>query len=103
VATGACVILCIVVLALGKSNQSLQLEVQKKQQDLQAQQEQINEGNIISQQIGPNLLRDMATVSVKNEKMKLLLGKHGYQVNTPPPGTPGAATPAPGAPTPPAR
>jgi hypothetical protein len=100
-ATGVCVILCIVVLALGNSNHSLQEEVQKKQQDLQAQQEQINEGNVISQQIGPALLRDMATVSVKNENMKKLLAKYGYnvQVNTPAPGSAGA-TPAPGAPTP---
>jgi hypothetical protein len=99
VATGVSLVLSIVVLALGNSNQTLQEEVQKQQQSLQAQQEQINEGNIISQQIGPNLLRDMATSSVKNEKMKALLSRHGYnvQVNTP---APGSATPAPATPAP---
>jgi hypothetical protein len=46
----------------------------------QAQQQEIEAGNQISQQIGPNLLRDMAAASVKNEKMKALLAKHGYNV-----------------------
>ena len=101
-ATALCLILSIVVFAVGSSNHSLQTELQKQQktlqaqqQVLQAQQEEINAGNQISQQIGPNLLRDMAASSVKNEKMKALLAKHGYnvQVATPAPGTPAPKVP----------
>jgi hypothetical protein len=84
-----CLILSITVIVLGNSNQKLQVELQNYQARLQAQQEQINAGNVISQQVGPNLLRDMATVSVDEPPMKELLGKHGYTVNV--------TTPAPGA------
>lgn len=97
VASALCLLLSLAVMVIGSSNQSLQEEVQKQQeaiqaqqQALQAQQEEINAGNQISQQIGPGLLRDMAASSVKNEKMKALLGKHGYNVevkNTPAPAT----------------
>ena len=89
-ASALCLLLSIIIFAVGNSNQSLQAEVQKQQQALQVQQEEINAGNQISQQIGPNLLRDMAASSVKNEKMKALLAKHGYnvQVKEPAPGAP---------------
>lgn len=96
VASGLCLLLSIIIFAVGNSNQSLQLEVQKQQQELQKQQEQINTGSQISQQVGPNLLRDMAVASLKNEQMKALLSKHGYNVQppaTPAPGT-GASAPA---------
>jgi len=105
-ASGLSLLLSIIIFAVGNSNQSLQAEIQKQQLELQKQQEQINTGNQISQQVGPNLLRDMAVVSLKNDKMKALLGKHGYNVQqaTPAPGAgaptiPGAAAPAPSAPT----
>ena len=74
-------ILSVVAIFLGNSNQSLQIELQKQQTQLQAQQEQINAGNTISQQVGPNLLREMALVSVEDKDMKELLSKHGYTVN----------------------
>jgi len=90
-ASALSLILSIVIFAVGNSNQSLQTEVQKQQQALQTQQEEINAGNQISQQIGPNLLRDMAASSVKNEKMKALLAKHGYNVQV----KDAPATPAP--------
>jgi hypothetical protein len=93
--TGLCLLLSIIIFAVGNSNQSIQAEVQKQQLELQKQQEQINTGNQISQQVGPNLLRDMATSSVKNEKMKALLAKHGYNVTYNPPASPAAATPIP--------
>jgi hypothetical protein len=112
VASGLSLLLSIIIFAVGNSNQSLQAEIQKQQLDLQKQQEQISTGNQISQQVGPNLLRDMAVVSMKNDKMKALLGKHGYNVQqaTPAPGAgapsipgaptiPGAAAPAPSSPT----
>ena len=96
-ASALCLVLSIVVFAVGASNQGVQAEVQKQQQTMQTQQEQINAGNAISQQVGPNLLRDMAISSTKNEKMKGVLSKHGYNVNyTPATPAPGGATPAPG-------
>jgi septal ring factor EnvC (AmiA/AmiB activator) len=86
-ASALCLILSLVVFAVSRSNHGIQQdikkqqqEIQKQQQALQAQQQEIEAGNQISQQIGPNLLRDMAAASVKNEKMKALLAKHGYNV-----------------------
>ncbi len=105
-ASGLSLLLSIIIFVVGNSNQGLQNEIQKQQLELQRQQEQINTGNQISQQVGPNLLRDMAVVSLKNDKMKALLGKHGYNVQqaTPAPGEApaagGAAAPAPRAPAP---
>lgn len=106
VATAALsLVLAIIVLIVGFTNHSLQTEIQgqqkeiqKQQAEIQKQQEEINKGNSISQQVGPNLLRDMAVASLKNEKMKTLLGKHGYNVQqqaTPAPGTPAAPASAP--------
>lgn len=89
-ASALCLILSVIVFAVGNSNQSLQTALQKQQQALQAQQTEIEAGDQISKQIGPNLLRDMAAASVKNEKMKVLLAKHGYnvQLKDPPAGAP---------------
>ncbi|RYD83471.1 MAG: hypothetical protein EOP84_07840 [Verrucomicrobiaceae bacterium] len=86
---GLCLILSIWIIFAGSANQKLQAELSKQQQQLQTQQEQINAGNVISQQVGPSILRDMATVSVEDQAMKDLLAKHGYTVNV-------QATPAPG-------
>jgi hypothetical protein len=99
-AAGLCLLLSVIVFAVGNSNQGLQAEIQQQQQQIQKQQEQINTGNQISSQVGPNLLRDMAVISLKNEKMKVLLSKHGYNVQQPPasPTPGGAAAPAPSAP-----
>ena len=94
VASSLCLILSIVVFSIGLRNQTLQSDVQKQQEALQAQQQalqaqqvEIDAGVQINQKVGPELLRDMASVSGKNEKMKQLLAKHGYtiQVNTPAP------------------
>lgn len=106
-------LLSVIILVVGQMNQGLQTDIQGKQKevqavqaDLQRQQEQINIANQISQQLGPNLLRDMAVVSLKNDKMKALLSKHGYNVQqqaTPAPGGGGAAAaPAPSPATAPA-
>jgi ribosomal protein L9 len=79
---------------LGQTNQGLQNNLQKlqqeaqnqqqsfqlKQQQFQAQQEQINTAQQISQQVGPALLREMAAASIKNDKIKAILTKHGYNV-----------------------
>jgi hypothetical protein len=91
-ATGLSLILSVVLFIFGGMDQSLQDQIRKQQQELQAQQDQINKGNAISNDVGPKLLRDMAVVSIKDEKMKELLAKHGYTIATP--------TPAPGSPAP---
>lgn len=106
-AAALCLVLSIILLIQGNINQSLQNDVQTQQGLLQAQQEEINRGNAISQQVGPALLRDMAVASTKNEKMKALLAANGYTVNmaTPAPGAspaPGAAAPRSNAPAAPA-
>jgi len=94
VAAALCLVLGIWLYFLSSSNRSLQSDLQQVQQEaqsqqrvlqgqqqkLQTQQEQINAGNTISQQVGPALLRDMAVVSTKNDKMKELLARHGYSV-----------------------
>ena len=87
-ASALCLVLSIVVFAVGLSNQTLQTEVQKQQQALQAQQAEIENGNRISKEIGQGVLKDMATVSLKNDKMKALLAKHGYNVQVAPNNTP---------------
>lgn len=105
-ASALSLILAVIIFAVGSGNQKLQgeiqaqqKEVQQQQADLQKQEQQINVARQISETVGPNLLREMAVVSLKNEKMKALLGKHGYNVQqqaaTPAPGGGGAAAPAP--------
>lgn len=71
-----CLILSIAVIALGQSNQRLQTEAQNQQND-------INRGTM-SQQIGTKILQDMASVAVKNDKMKEVLAKNGYTVTVNP-------------------
>jgi len=63
-----------------QGNQALRKELLQRQAAVQAQQEQINQGTVIAQQIGPNLLHDIAEASAKNEKLRQLLAKHGYTV-----------------------
>ncbi|MDD5351171.1 MAG: hypothetical protein PHQ12_13250 [Chthoniobacteraceae bacterium] len=80
-----CLILSITTIVLGKNNNNLQRLVQ-------AQQEEINRGNM-SLQIRQNLLNDMAQMSLKNEKIKQILSNNGWTVSANPPGAP-ASTPA---------
>jgi hypothetical protein len=65
-----CVGLSGALIVSGQSNQGLQAE-------LQAQQIEINKG-IHSQQIGTNLVRDIAMAAAKNEKLRDLLTRHGF-------------------------
>ena len=60
------------IISLGDKNQSLQAQ-------LQTQQEQINKGNM-TQQIGVNLLKEIAAASVKDDALKDVLSKSGYSV-----------------------
>ena len=63
-----------------QANYALRKEVVQQQTAVQSQQELINQGTVLTQQIGPNLLHDIANASMKNAKMKDLLAKHGYTV-----------------------
>lgn len=72
-----CVVLSLTLFILESSTRNRQAELQKLQAQYQTQQEQINAGITISQQVGPNLLRDMASVT-DDAGMKAVLSKHGY-------------------------
>ena len=78
-----CVCLSIAVIISGKSNQNLQ-------SDLQAQQIEINKGNM-SQQIGTNVIRDIAAAATKNLKLRDLLSRNGFTLTENP-----APSPSPG-------
>ena len=72
-----CLVLSLTLFILGSSTRRQQADLQKLQAQYQTQQEQINAGLTISQQVGPNLLRDMASVT-DDPGMKAVLSKHGY-------------------------
>ena len=76
----ACVCLTLVSIVFARQNQKLQAEVQ-------AQQVLINKG-ALSQQIGGNLVREMAAAAQTDDKMKELLRANGYNLG-------GAASPTP--------
>jgi len=75
-----CLVLSITSIVLGRSNNSLQLQQQQ-------QQAEINKGNT-SIQIGQNLLRDMAELPLKNDKVKQVLTRRGLTVSAAPTSTP---------------
>ena len=75
-----CLLLSITTIVLGRSNNSLQLQQQQ-------QQAEINKGNT-SLQVGQALLRDIAELSLKNDKLKELLSRRGLTVNVAPTPTP---------------
>lgn len=77
-----CLGLSLVTIVFARENRKLQ-------QSIQEQQVIINKGNL-SQQIGTNLLREMAAVAQTNEKMRALLQENGFSLSTEP-----AASPAP--------
>jgi DNA-binding transcriptional regulator of glucitol operon len=69
----ACLGLCLVTIAFASENRKLQ-------ETVQAQQALINKG-ALSQQLGVNLLREMATVAQSDERMKKLLEENGYNLS----------------------
>ena len=71
----SCVGLSAAIILTSKSNIAIQEEIQGRQQKL-------NEGVLgqQAQQITGNILQDMAAVAGKNEKMRKLLSKHGYNI-----------------------
>ncbi len=77
-----CICLSLVTIVFARQNRQLQEAVQ-------AQQAIINKG-ALSQQIGTNLLREMAAVAQTDDKMRQLLKDNGYNLNAAP-----AASPSP--------
>jgi hypothetical protein len=63
-----------------RGNDAWRKKLLQQQTAIQTQQEQINRGTQIARQVAPNLLHDLAAASVKNDKLKGLLAKHGYTV-----------------------
>ena len=79
-----CVGLSVAAIISARTNQKLQAEIQ-------AQQIEINRGTQ-SQQIGSNLVRDIAVAATKNDKLKDLLARNGFTLTANPNPT---ASPAP--------
>jgi len=77
-----CICLSVVAIVFAGENQKLQNEIQ-------LQQATINKG-ALSQQIGANLLREMAAVAQSDELMRNLLKDNGYNLAPQP-----AASPSP--------
>lgn len=75
--SAGCAVLSLTLFAMGISTRGLQNDLQKLQAQYQTQQEQINAGVTISQQVGPSLLKDMASFA-DDAGMKAVLSKHGY-------------------------
>jgi Na+-translocating ferredoxin:NAD+ oxidoreductase RnfG subunit len=69
----ACVCLSLVTIVFARQNRKLQEAVQ-------AQQVIINKGSL-SQQIGANLLREMAATAETDEKMRELLQQNGFALS----------------------
>ena len=79
----ACLCLSLVTIVFARQNRKLQEAVQ-------AQQAIINKG-AVSQQIGTNLLREMAAIAPTDEKMRELLETSGYNSSV----MPAAVSPVP--------
>ncbi len=75
-----CLCLSLVTIVFARENRKLQ-------QSVQEQQVIINKGNL-SQQIGTNLLREMAAVAQTDEKMRALLQENGYSLSSGPTASP---------------
>jgi Na+-transporting NADH:ubiquinone oxidoreductase subunit NqrC len=71
----ACVVLSVSLVLTIRVNQRIQAE-------LQANQQLLNNGILgpQGQQIGNNLLQDMANTATRNADMRQLLAKYGYQI-----------------------
>jgi hypothetical protein len=76
----ACLCLSLVTIVFARQNRKLQEVVQ-------AQQAIINKG-ALGQQIGANLLREMAAVAQTDEKMRQLLQAKGYNLSATPTAAP---------------
>jgi len=68
----ACLLLSLVTIVFARENRKLQ-------EAIQSQQTIINKGSL-SQQIGTNLVREMANVAQTDEKMRKLLQENGFNL-----------------------
>lgn len=70
-----CVVLSVSLVLTFRANQKMQAQ-------LQANQQLLNSGILgpQGQQIGNNLLQDMANSATRNADMRKLLAKYGYQI-----------------------
>jgi len=86
-----CLVLSLAAIALGQSAQRAQFDFQKRQSEIQIEmqrrQAEVNRG-MMSDKIGSAILQDLASVALKNQKIKDLLAKNGYNVSAAP--SPGA-------------
>ncbi len=80
IVAAACLVLSLVSIVFARQNRKLQ-------EAIQGQQTIINKG-ALSQQIGTNLVREMAAAAQTDEKMRQLLQENGFTLTT-------AASPAP--------
>lgn len=80
-----CVVLSFSLVLTIRVNQRVQVE-------LQANQQRLNSGILgpQGQQIGNNLLQDMANTATRNADMRQLLAKYGYQIEPTTNATPNA-------------
>jgi hypothetical protein len=89
-----CLVLSCTVIALGKSTQSTQMALQKRQGEIQAElqgrQAEVNKG-AMSDKVGGAILQEMAAASLKNPKIKEALARDGYNVSANPSPSPGAS------------
>jgi Na+-transporting NADH:ubiquinone oxidoreductase subunit NqrC len=87
-----CFVLSVSLVVTYKVNQGLQAE-------LQANQQRLNSGILgpQGQQIGNNLLQDMAAIATKDAAMRQLLAKYGYQIQPASDSVTNAVPPAPSA------
>ena len=69
-----CLVLSIAAVAIGQFNQRLQIEAQ-------TQQAEVSKGSA-TQQIGNNILQAMAQSAGNNEKMKAILAKNGFNLQS---------------------
>lgn len=75
----ACMALSVATVLTAKSNATLQGVIQLRQQ-------QLNSGILgpQGQQVAGNILQEMATVAGKNQNMRKIFAKHGYNVESAP-------------------
>ena len=87
----ACLVLSIALLFVGKAAQKSQMDLQKRQNEiqieLQRRQAEVNRG-AESDRVGGALVQDMATASLKNDKIKNLLIDNGFTFSANPSPTP---------------
>ena len=64
--------------------QAHQLTIQSQQQQLQAQQQLIDSASQLANQVGPSVIRDLATLQLqnKNQKIATLLKKYGIEAKS---------------------